>query len=62
MRPEMGPTYWIIGFALVLAGALASRYLWQGETQDAVANVFTPIIGLAGVVLGFYFGGKDSTS
>ena len=55
-------TYLIVGSTLILAAAIAIRELFSGRVQDAITGVFTPIIGLAGVVLGFYFGGKDSTT
>lgn len=55
-------TYSVIGATLVLGGVIAFWDLKDGNARDALAGVFTPIIGLAGVVLGFYFGGKDSTT
>ncbi|MDQ1739542.1 MAG: hypothetical protein QOE53_1194 [Pseudonocardiales bacterium] len=52
----------VIGLVFVLALLLVWFIYNHGGGDDAkllVTGVFTPIIGIAGTVLGFYFGSKD---
>jgi hypothetical protein len=55
----------ILAFVVVgLVGALAVLIaIWvlanDGDAQAVITGVFTPIIGIAGTVLGFYFGSKE---
>jgi hypothetical protein len=54
--------YWMMA---ILTGAVAfiGGFLWsKGATgaAQAVSVFLTPIIGLVGTVLGFYFGGKGA--
>ncbi|HUZ09988.1 MAG TPA: hypothetical protein VMU76_07460 [Acidimicrobiales bacterium] len=55
--------YSVVGVTLLLGCTLAGAYLGQAENvKSAIAGVFTPFLGVAGVIVGFYFGGKDSTN
>jgi len=55
----------ILAFVVVgLVGALAILIaIWvlakDGDPQSVITGIFTPIIGIAGTVLGFYFGSKE---
>jgi hypothetical protein len=52
----------IVGGALLAAvGAGVSASLDGSATHEILGEIFTPLLGLAGAVVGFYFGGKDST-
>ena len=55
--------YGVVGATLLLGLALTGAYL-EGATNVklAIGGVFTPFLGVAGVIIGFYFGGKDSTN
>lgn len=44
-----------VGLAVILSGALG------GSDTQVLVSVFTGLLGLAGTIVGFYFGGKDST-
>jgi hypothetical protein len=50
-----------VGAALLAAGAGVSAALGGSGTHKILSEIFTPLLGLAGAVVGFYFGGKDST-
>lgn len=55
--------YWMM-FILTAATAFIGAFIWERGSGDAaqVVSVFlTPIIGLVGTVLGFYFGGSQPT-
>lgn len=45
-----------------LTALLAAVAILAGSTdsETLLTGVFTPLIGLSGAVLGFYFGGKDA--
>lgn len=43
------------GLGVILNGAFG------GSNEPAVTTVFTGLVGLAGTIVGFYFGGKDKT-
>lgn len=47
----------VCGAAVVAAALLGSR-----RAGDVAQFVFTPLIGLVGAIVGFYFGGQDSTA
>ncbi|HLM03891.1 MAG TPA: hypothetical protein VK402_01740 [Blastococcus sp.] len=50
----------VIGVLSVLALTIAVFVLVQrGHVQDLMTGVFTPVIGIAGTVLGFYFGSQE---
>jgi hypothetical protein len=52
----------LVGAALLAAaGAGVSAALGGSATHEILSEIFTPLLGLAGAVVGFYFGGKDST-
>jgi hypothetical protein len=52
----------LVGAALLAAaGAGVSAALGGSGTHEILSEIFTPLLGLAGAVVGFYFGGKDST-
>ncbi len=56
-------TYLIVVSTLLVAFAGVGFYLGNAKGSGAMlTGVFTPLIGLAGTVIGFYFGGKDATS
>jgi hypothetical protein len=56
-------TYAVVAVTLALGGVLTGAYLAQLQNVKlAISGVFTPLLGVAGVIIGFYFGGKDSTS
>ena len=61
MRSGLG--WLIMGLVAVMAILLVS-FIWaNGGGDDAkllVTGVFTPLIGIAGTVLGFYFGKQAS--
>ena len=53
----------LIVIALLSALALAISLfvlIDRGSTQDLITGVFTPVIGIAGTVLGFYFGSQEN--
>lgn len=58
------------GIAIAMVGATAAAGVAGGWATLAgsshatafLAGVFTPLLGVTGTVLGFYFNGKDSTS
>lgn len=53
----------IVIATLVCGTAVAVAALLGSHRADDVAQfVFTPLIGLAGAIIGFYFGGQDSTA
>lgn len=53
----------IVLATLGIALAVAVAALLGSSRADEVADlVFTPMIGLAGAIVGFYFGGPDSTA
>jgi len=55
--------YAVVGTTLLLGLALAGAYVEGAENVKlAIGGVFTPFLGVAGVIIGFYFGGKDSTN
>jgi hypothetical protein len=45
------------GIAIAVAAFLGSD-----RADDVAQLVFTPLIGLLGAIVGFYFGGQDSTA
>jgi hypothetical protein len=52
-----------VGSTLLLGLALAGAYFADAENVKlAIGGVFTPFLGVSGVIIGFYFGGKDSTN
>jgi hypothetical protein len=57
MRSGLG--YLVIGLVALISILLVS-FVWANGGGDAakllVTGVFTPLIGIAGTVLGFYFG------
>ncbi len=57
---------WMIIGSVMLMAVLITSYLWaQGDpdgTQLLMAGIFTPLIGIAGTVLGFYFGEQSKNS
>jgi len=55
--------YSVVGSTLLLGLALAGAYFAGAENVKlAIGGVFTPFLGVSGVIIGFYFGGKDSTN
>ena len=53
----------VIGTTILLGLALAGAYLKEANNVKlAISGVFTPLLGVSGVIIGFYFGGKDSTN
>lgn len=52
----------IVAGALVAgaAGGISAAASGSG-TETILTGVFSPMLGLAGAVIGFYFGGKDSS-
>jgi hypothetical protein len=65
-RRETVRTAIAIGTVVVTAllGAAGGWQTLEGNEHatDFLTGVFAPFLGVAGTVLGFYFGGKDSTS
>jgi hypothetical protein len=47
----------VCGVSIVIAALLGSKH-----AHDIAQLVFTPLIGLLGAIVGFYFGGQDSTA
>ena len=55
--------YSVVGITLLLGLALTGAYFAGAvNVKLAIGGVFTPFLGVAGVIIGFYFGGKDSTN
>lgn len=53
----------IVVVTLIVAATIVAASLAGAEQADNVADlVFTPLVGLSGAILGFYFGGQDSTA
>ena len=53
--------YIVIAMLVLLAAAVVALVAWKGAGDDAkliIAGVFTPVVGIAGTVLGFYFGAE----
>jgi hypothetical protein len=55
-----------IGKGVLMSTALAGlgviiNGVAGGDNEQAVTAVFTGLIGVAGTIVGFYFGGKDKT-
>jgi|1186.fasta_scaffold574426_3 hypothetical protein len=50
----------VIGVLSVLALTICVFVLVDdGNVQDLITGVFTPVIGIGGTVLGFYFGSQE---
>ncbi len=53
----------IVVATLVCGAAIVVSILSGSRSGHAIADlVFTPLLGLAGAIVGFYFGGQDSTA
>ncbi len=53
----------IVASTVICGGLIAAAALWGSSRADDVADlVFTPLLGLSGAIVGFYFGGQDSTA
>jgi len=53
----------ILGATGVFGLLVAAAVLSDADNADALlTGVFTPLVGLSGAFLGFYFGGKDPKS
>ncbi len=53
----------IVTSTVVCGGLIAAAALAGSSRADEVADlVFTPLLGLSGAIVGFYFGGQDSTA
>jgi hypothetical protein len=52
--------YILLGAVILMIISCFVAFLWFGRTADEIKNLgeflFTPIIGLVGAVIGFYFG------
>jgi hypothetical protein len=60
MRVALGVTIIAAALAAGAAGAISAASSGPG-TNTILTGVFSPLLGLAGAVVGFYFGGKDSS-
>ena len=57
--------YIVIGMLVLLVAAVVTLAAWKGagdDTKLVIAGVLTPVIGIAGTVLGFYFGAETQKS
>jgi hypothetical protein len=61
MRVALGVTIIAAALAAGTAGAISAASSGPG-TNTILTGVFSPLLGLAGAVVGFYFGGKDSSA
>jgi hypothetical protein len=61
MRVALGATIIAAAMAAGAAGAISAAADGSG-TDTILTGVFSPLLGLAGAVVGFYFGGKDSST
>lgn len=61
MRVALGVTIIAAALAAGAAGAISAAASGPG-TNTILTGVFSPLLGLAGAVVGFYFGGKDSST
>jgi amino acid permease len=48
--------------ALLLVIFTATNLLTSNESKDLAAAVLSPVVAVTGTALGFYFGGRSSTS
>ena len=56
-------SYLIVGSTVILGFCLVGAYLWGAQNVKlAISGVFTPLLGVTGVIVGYYFGGKDHTA
>jgi hypothetical protein len=46
----------VIGLTLLLWSLI-----WHNDVAHLLTGIFTPFFGLTGTVIGFYFGGQDTT-
>jgi len=60
MRVRLGFTIVMAAMAAGAAGAISAMASGAG-TDKILTGVFSPLLGLAGAVVGFYFGGKDGS-
>jgi hypothetical protein len=61
MRVALGTTIIVAALAAGTAGGISAAVSGPG-TNTILTAVFSPLLGLAGAVVGFYFGGKDSSA
>lgn len=61
MRVGLGVTIVVSALAAGTAGGVSAAASGPG-TNTILTGVFSPLLGLAGAVVGFYFGGKDSST
>lgn len=50
----------VLGTLVALAAAITWRLLAEGVNDTVVTAIFSPMVAIAGTVLGFYFGSQDS--
>lgn len=60
MRVALGVTIIAAALSAGAAGGISAAASGPG-TNTILTGVFSPLLGLAGAVVGFYFGGKDSS-
>ena len=53
---------WVMALLTVVAIGVAILVICKGSSAEVLATaLFTPVVGIAGTVLGFYFGSQDGT-
>lgn len=53
---------WVMALLTVVAIGVAVLVISKGSAAEVLATaLFTPVVGIAGTVLGFYFGSQEGT-